>query len=373
MKRTIAVLLIATLAGCLDGSEDNASTVTFDGTTFPDLSGHKLVILSHESFSAFETARELFMNLTNIDDVELLEAGDTGSALARAIDGAGAPEADLIYGLDNAYLHPAIEAGILEPYVPVLNGSILEGALVFGDEWYATPVDQGYVGINWDPDGPGMENVTIDNLFDVRQHADKFVTQNPKSSSPGLGFLLITIGNLGDDDGYDWKDYWLELLDGGVLVTNGWSEAYEGHFSGGYGIFYGGAGDKAIVNSYTESPAVEYYYGTDESELSIPLVAPKTTWHQVQTNALLAGAENSEAAKIWIEFTLTKAYQSLAFDNGVYPVTGDVDPNDFYEHVDPEPGTFVPIDLDYQTIGDNIDRWICEWDLLFKGEEPVCE
>jgi thiamine transport system substrate-binding protein len=367
MKLTLAITALVLLSGCLSSStSDNLEDLGWDGTEFPDLSGRTLTILSHESFGAFELASSAFKNLTGIDDVVLIEAGDTGSALRSAIDNAERPEADLIYGLDNAYLHVALKAEILEPYMPLLADRIMPSAQLFGDEWMATPTDQGYVGINWDPDGPGMENVTINDLFQLRTHADKFVTQSPKTSSPGLGFLLITIDKFGQNDAYDWQDYWTDLFEGGLLVTAGWGDAYEGHFSGGYGIWYGGAADKAIVNSYTESPAVEYYFGTDVTELSNVLVAPGTTWHQVQTTAILKGAKETAAAQAWIEFTLTDEYQELAFPNGVYPVVASVDANDYYGGVDPEPGTFTPVSLGYETIGDNVERWVSEWDSLCK-------
>jgi thiamine transport system substrate-binding protein len=54
------------------------------------------------------------------------------------------------------------------------------------------------------------------------------VVQNPATSSPGLAFLLATIAEFGED-GY--LDYWADLRANGVLVTNGWEEAYYGSFT----------------------------------------------------------------------------------------------------------------------------------------------
>lgn len=371
MKRIITILLIGSLAGCLDANTDQ-EPLEFDGT-WPDLSGKTLTIMSHGDFSAFNAARGIFMNLTGIDDVVQVGSGDTGTVLRTAIDQKGRPTADLFYGLDNAFLHVALEENLLTPYEPFYADRILPAARVFGDDWYATPTDQGFIGINWDPDGPGMEGQVIRSLFDVRANAANFVTQNPTTSTPGLGFLLITIDKFGEgpNDPYNWQDYWGELMEGGTLVTPGWGDAYEGHFSGGYGVAYGGAGDHAIVNSYTESPAVEYYFGTPEANLSKALVAPGTTWHQVQTTAILNGAPNLAAAQAWIEFTLTDDYQKLAFDNGVYPIIGGIDTDAYYGGVDPAPGTFQPIDLDFATIGENLERWLDEWEALCLEHECI--
>lgn len=371
-------LLMTAVAGCLDILDPESSRADcdtsywelgFDGENWPDLSHcQSLRVLSHSSYAAFDDAAGMFTNLTGAD-VELVERGDTGSALNVAVREAGAPQQHVIYGLDNAYLNIAIAEGILQPYQPKLSTVIVDEARFLPDTWYATPTDQGYVGINWDPDGPGMDNVTIDSLDDVAQHADKFVTQDPHTSSPGLGFMLITIGHYGEDGAYDWLDHWADLFDNGVLVTSGWSEAYEQHFSGGYGVFYGGLADKPIVNSYTESPAVEFFFGTPEEDLSNALVAPKTTWHQVQTTARLKDAGNQAVAEAWIEFTLTRDYQELAFANGVYPVIDGIDADAYYGAVDPEPGSFEPVDLDFQTVGDNIGDWLDEWNALCEQKD----
>lgn len=376
--KAIALALLASLslAGCTDifdfsGSPDTCdetyAEMGFDGETWPDLSGCPPVrILSHSSFAAFEDARSVFQNLTGGDAV-LVAKGDTGTALNVAIQEKDDPRQHLVYGLDNAYLAIALDEGVVEPYTPLLHDRVQDRAVFFdgAGPWPATPADQGFVGINWDPDGPGMDNVSIEDLFDVRGHADKFVTQDPHTSSPGLGFMLITIGHFGEGGPYDWLDYWHDLFDAGVLITAGWTEAYENHFSGGYGRFIEGAAlDKPIVNSYSESPAVEHYFGTPENDIPRALVAPHTTWHQVQTTAKLAGGENDAVAEAWIEFTLTDDFQELAFANGVYPVVDGIP--DAYGDIDPEPGTFEPVDLDFEDVGADLTRWLDAWN-------DVCE
>ena len=46
---------------------------------------------------------------------------------------------------------------------------------------------------------------------------------NAVTSSPGLAFLLATIGAFGEDG---WQDYWAALKRNGVQVADGWSDAY---------------------------------------------------------------------------------------------------------------------------------------------------
>lgn len=376
------ILLVAMLAGCSqpDGSRDrdNQSYVSmgFDGRdvagrdpdAWPDLDGTTLTILDHGAFSAFGDAAALFENLTGAK-VEHIEANDAGSALNRAILDRHAPSADVIYGIDNVLLARAEDVGILQPYRPVLAGRIQQAYLFFDadGQWPATPVDHGYIGINWDPGHAALRNSTIDSLDDVRNHAGLFVTEDPNTSSVGLGFLLATIATYGETG---WKPYWADLFDGDVLVTAGWTEAYEQHFSGGYGTDLGGKGDKPIVSSYTESPAYEAFYGRPADRLAIPLTAPKSTFQQIQTMAILNGTDDLAAAQAWIEFTLTDAFQELAAPgNGVYPVVSAVDVNATYGSIDPEPGTFTPAVFRYSDIGANLERWLAEWTALCEAHE----
>lgn len=327
----------------------------FDGTTWPRLDGVTLTILDHGAFGAFDDAKRLFENKTGATVVHV-EADDSGSALQRAVLEKGDPTFDVIYGVDNILWTRAVQEGVFAPYKPLLSSRIDPDAVFFEGTWHATPVDQGYIGINTDVAKLGAN---VSSLDDLRKHADQFVTQDPRTSTPGLGFLLATIATYGEDG---WKAYWTDLFEGGVLVTSGWTEAYEQHFSAGYGTAYGGLGDKAIVTSYTSSPAYEAYYERDPATLAAALVAPKSTFHQVQTMGIAKGTKHIAAAQAWIEFTLTDDFQALAAPgNAVYPVVASVETDSTYGEHDPEPGTFAPADLSAQTIGANLERWLREW------------
>jgi thiamine transport system substrate-binding protein len=375
----LLLLTAAALAGCADDSTPTgpsyaelgftgADTTGRDPEAWPTLEGTTLTILDHGAFAAFDHAAAAFAVLTGATVVHV-EADDAGSALNRAILEAGDPSADVIYGIDNVLLLRAEQAGILQPYTPQLAHRVGSEFLFFGSpaEWPATPVDHGYIAVNWDPGHPALDGASIASLDDVLDHAGQFVTQDPNTSSVGLGFLLATI----DTYGSGWKAYWSALFEGGVLVTSGWTEAYEQHFSAGYGVAYGGLGDKPIVTSYTESPAVEAYFDPAKAALAVPLVAPLSTFHQVQTMAILDGTDDRAAAEAWIEFTLTDAFQELAApDNAVYPVVASVDANATYGDVDPEPGTFVPAKFGYAEAGANLERWLADWTALC--EEHDC-
>jgi thiamine transport system substrate-binding protein len=385
---TISSLLFAGCASPGDSGSDEGSyaALGFDGrdTTgrdpdaWPDLDGTTLTILDHGAFSAFGDAAAQFEALTGAK-VEHIEADDTGSALNRAILDKGAPSADVIYGLDNVLLARAEDAGILEPYTPRLAARVAPQFVFFGSpaQWPATPVDHGYIAVNADLQHPDLEGVNVTTLDDVRDHADHFVTQDPNTSSVGLGFLLATIGTYGDarrmlcaEESCGWQGYWTDLFEGGVLVTSGWTEAYEQHFSGGYGPSIGGQGDKAIVTSYSESPAYEAYYERPVEQLATVVTAPSSTFQQIQTMAILDGTPHRAAAQAWIEFTLTDAFQELAAPgNAVYPIVESIDVTATYRGLDPEPGSFEPTTFSYRLAGDSLDGWLREWTDLCEAHD----
>jgi len=131
---------------------------------------------------------------------------------------------------------------------------------------------------------------------------------------------------------------------------------------GGYGVAYGGLGDRAIVTSYTQSPAYEAFYGRSVGDLARPLLAANSTFHQIQTMAIAKGARNIAAAKEWIEWTLTDEFQTLAAPgNAVYPVVATVSVNETYGGVDPAPGSFEPASFDYAALGAKVERWVERW------------
>lgn len=355
-----------------------------------------LRILDHGAFAAFEAAATRFTELT-CAHVEHDEADDTGDALRQARDDRAAPQYDVLYGIDNALLGQAMKEGeeIFQPYTPQLASRVMPQHVFFADAfdpWPATPVDHGYVAINWDPTHRGLANASVVNLHDLVRLRDRFVTEDPRTSTPGLGFLLLTIGRFGEEGGYTWRHYWGDLLERGnatqnstrpALVVADWATAYEKHFSGGYGWDQEGhLGDKPIVTSYTESPAYEWYwdevyprateeydpgyhYKSDPARLPRVLLDPEgSVFQQVQTMGVLAGARNRAVAEAWIEFTLTDDFQRLAAkENAVYPVVASVGTDDVYTDKDPSPGPFV-IDVPWFQTRDNLERWLQEWTAL---------
>ncbi|MCA1813625.1 MAG: thiamine ABC transporter substrate-binding protein [Halobacteriales archaeon] len=358
----LALLLLLPLAGCAAPQPvlgpAGYAALGFDGATWPDLHGATVRILAYEAFNAdFKDAKERFERRTN-GTAELLTEADAGKVLARALREKGDPGFDVLYGLDNVLVGKAAREGVLQPYAPVL-GSRVPAQFAVAAGWLATPVDHGYIAVNVD----SRANLTVRTLDDVRAHAAQFVTEDPRTSTPGLGFLLATVATYGEKpaSSYGWLAYWHDLLRGGALVASDWTDAYANHFSGGYGASEPGSmADRAIVTSYTTSPAYEVFYGADH--LNANVLAPRATFHQVQTMAIAHGARNLAPAQAWVEFSLTEDFQSLAAPGeAIYPVVGDANVTSTFGGKDPPPGSFVDTGLGAAQLDANVDRWLREW------------
>ena len=288
--------------------------------------------------------------------VSILLAGDAGSALNRAILAKGNPLADVLYGVDNAFLSRALEEGVFERYEPPALAGIAP-ELRLDASGHATPIDFGDVCVNYDVtyfEAAGTAPPQrLEDLTDPA-YADLLVVQNPAASSPGLAFLLATIGRFGDP-GY--LDFWRELRANGVRVAPDWESAYFAEFSGGTG-----SGDRPLVVSYGSSPPFEVIYA--ETPIAAPttgvMVGDESCFRQIEFAGILAGTPRRELAERWIDFMLGAAFQAeMPLNMFVFPVLNDVP-------LAPEFERFLSIperttQVEPAAIAAHRERWIREW------------
>lgn len=316
-----------------------------------------LRVMTHDSFDMSE---EVLLQFEAEHDVrlELLPAGDTGTALNQAILAADNPLADVFYGVDNTFLSRALEAGIFETYESPLLAEIPD-RFELDESYHLLPVDYGDVCLNYDRAWFAENEVPVPEslaaLTDL-VYEDLLVVENPATSSPGLAFMLATIDNFGTEGDYTWINYWAELRDNGVLVTNDWNEAYYSHFT------VASDGARPLVVSYASSPPAEVIFAdppVDEAP-SASVTAPDTCFRQVEFVGILAGTEQRELAEAWIDFMLSEPFQeeipSFMF---VFPVNENAElPEAFVEHAEiPEAPATVPAEeIDAQR-----EEWIGLW------------
>lgn len=313
-----------------------------------DLAGTTITLATHDSFFVSEGTLKAFTDETGII-VEQVAAGDAGQLVSAAVLTADNPTADVMFGIDNSFLCRGLEADLFMPYEAASLGDV-HAELRVDPHNRVTPIDFGDVCVNYWVDAlPGSAPASLDDLTGA-DFTDQFVTMNPETSSPGFAFLLATIAKYGEDS---WEDYWSNLVDNGLEVTSGWSDAY-------YGSFTAGGGNRSVVTSYASSPPAEYLYADPPVDAPPTEVLFDSCFRQIEFAGILAGTEHPEAAAALVDFMLGDTFQSDIPENMfVYPANSTVALPDSFVRFG-ETAT-DPLIIDPAMIEANRDDWTERW------------
>ncbi|MBW8009767.1 MAG: thiamine ABC transporter substrate-binding protein [Chloroflexi bacterium] len=312
-----------------------------------------LTVMTHDSFAVSDEVVDAF-EAENDAIVQFILVGDAGTALTQAVLAAGNPLADVFYGVDNTFLSRALDAGIFEAYDSPLLANIPE-QFKLDSQNRALPVDYGDVCLNYEVayfddryiSPPG----SLEDLL-LPEFEGMLVVQNPVTSSPGLAFLLATIGHFGED-GY--LDYWQGLVDNDVLVVNDWETAY-------YTEFSRWGGTRPIVVSYGSSPPFEIIFA--EQPMQEPptevVVADGSCFRQIEFVGILEGTQNRELAEKWVDFMLSPTFQEdIPLQMFVFPINPDARLDETFVEfmaVPDQPAFVSPED-----IASKRETWIEDW------------
>ncbi|MGP3926258.1 thiamine ABC transporter substrate-binding protein [Streptomyces sp. 8N616] len=342
----LGVLGVPALAAC-GGSGDSGAQGSKPKT---------VTLVSHDSFAASKTVLREFTKETGYK-VEVLRGGDAGAAVNQAVLSKDNPQGDVFFGVDNTLLSRTLDAGLFTPYEAKDLDKVPEALRLDKDEHRVTPVDSGDICVNYDrkyfADKKLAPPRTFDDLIRPR-YKNLLVTENAATSSPGLGFLLGTAAEHGDDG---WQDYWKKLKANGVEVVDGWEQAYYDRFSGA------GKGDKPLVVSYASSPPAGVLELKSQPKEAPTGVATGTCFRQIEFAGLLNGAKNEEGGKKLLDFLLSKSFQEdVPLQMFVNPARQDAKlPEVFtkYGATIDDPATLAP-----EKIAQNREQWVEQWSSL---------
>ncbi len=314
-----------------------------------------LTVMTHDSFAVSDPVVQAFEDQTGAH-LQFLPSGDAGTALNRAILAREQPLADVFYGVDNTFLSRALEEDIFEPYdSPMLDA--VPAAFQLDPTHRALPVDYGDVCLNYDRSYFDAHTLAVPGrLEDLTDPAYRglLVVENPATSSPGLAFLLATIGHFGED-GY--LDYWRALRANDVLVVNDWEAAYNGEFSGA-----SAQGTRPLVVSYGSSPPFEVVYA--EPPVSEPstgaITADDMCYRQIEFVGILRGTAHRSLAEQWIDFMLSVPFQEdMPLQMFVFPVNPQAKLDPVFEAFMAVPAH--PAQVDPEAIAAHREQWIEAW------------
>ncbi len=282
-----------------------------------------LTVYTYDSFSSdwgpgpkIKTAFEMQCGC----ELKFVAADSSTGILSRVrLEGDKSP-ADIVLGLDSTLIAEAKKSGLLAPHG--VDTQSLKLPVAWSDDIFV-PFDYGYFAFVYDE----ARGTPVPDSLDALADSDlKIIIQDPRSSTPGLGFLLWVQAVKGDQA----ADYWPRLADNVVTVTNGWSEAY--------GLFLEGESD--MVLSYTTSPA--YHLIAEKNRQYKAVAFSDGHGLQIEVAARLKSSAQPVLADQFMAFILSDAFQNaIPTGNWMYPVTDVAVPKEFGQLVQPERSFWV--------------------------------
>ena len=303
-----------------------------------------LTIYTYDSFTsewgpgpaieeAFEAQCDCDLQWVAVDDAALL--------LSRLRLEGHNTDADIVLGLDTALMAEAEAAGLVQAHR--IDLSALDLPIDWNDAFFV-PFDYGYFAIIYDSEALDAPPASLAELVNDTD-GPKLIIQDPRTSTPGLGFMLWMRKIHGDDA----ADAWTKLNQRILTVTKGWGEAY--------GLFLDG--EAPMVLSYTTSPA--YHQMVEETDRYRAAMFDEGHYMQVEVAGMTAGTRNRELAQAFLSFILTPEFQTtIPTGNWMYPVTdiGEALPATFGKLPAPSDALLIESEEVAAKRSDWIDEWL---------------
>jgi thiamine transport system substrate-binding protein len=303
-----------------------------------------LTVYTYSSFSGKygpgKAVKERFEAVCNCD-LDWVTAEDAGSLLGRLrLEGADT-KADVVVGLD---MNLAAEAKALNLFVPhgvAVNDLSLP--IAWKDDTFI-PFDWGYLAFVYDSSKFSHPPKSLKELVG-NANGPKIILQDPRTSAPGLGFLLWMQKVYGDQA----DKAWTQLKPRIVTFTKGWSEAY--------GLFLKGEAD--MVLSYTTSPA--YHVTVEKKDQYRAAAFEEGHYLHIELAGMTRVAKYPELAKMFMDFILSEAFQSaMPEGNWMMPAKNPASglPPAFKEVVQPGKALLFTPDEVQENRRAFVDRWL---------------
>jgi thiamine transport system substrate-binding protein len=270
----------------------------------------ELVVCTYDSFvsewGAGPKIAPLFEKATGIK-VKFVSKGDGGQLLSSMILEQGKSDADIVLGLDNFLAPKALSSGLFRSYEP-RGYDAIPADLKLDKKSRLVPYDYGFFALVWDSAKLASPPASLEDLTKP-QYARKLILLDPRTSTPGLGFLAWTKAVYGAS----WKDYWRRLRPSVLALSPGWDQ--------GYGLFT--SGEAPLVLSYAADGA--YHLEFEKNERYKALDSSDGLVRQVETAGILAKAKHPANAEKFMDFLVSEvAQRELPLTQWMYPALPSV-------------------------------------------------
>ncbi len=309
----------------------------------------KLVIYTYDSFIAqwgagpkIEKAYERACGC----DARYVGLADGVSILNRLKLEGARTRADIVLGLDTNLLVEAKATGLLAEHG--IDLAPLKLPVEWHDEVFV-PYDWGHFAVVHDREKLRHVPTSLKELVEGPPE-EKIILQDPRSSTPGLGFLLWMKAVFGDQAAAAWRRLKRRIL----TITPGWSQAY--------GLFT--KGEAPMVLSYATSPA--YHMIVENTDRYQAALFTEGHYLQIELMARTRAAHAPEVAQDFLRFALTPGFQDhIPTGNWMMPAaaTSRPLPEAFARLIRPPRSLLLPP----EEVARRRKEWIAEWRAAMAG------
>lgn len=311
--------------------------------TLPASARETLTIYTYESFvSEWGPGAKIKANFEKTCNctVDYVALGDGVALLNRLKLEGKNTQADVVLGLDTNLTAEATATGLFLEHRQ--DPSRVRTPIPWADPVFL-PFDYAHFAVIYDTEKMAKPPTSLKELVEG-EAAGKIVLQDPRTSTPGLGFLLWMKKVYGDGA----KEAWMKLRPRILTTTPGWTEAY--------GLFT--KGEAAMVLSYTTSPA--YHLIAENSARYKAAAFAEGHYLQVEVAGIIAGSPEEELARSFLSFMLSPGFQDEIPQGNWMMSAGETSaplPEAFGTLVKPDKTLlFTP-----EEVAANRRAWIDEW------------
>ena len=325
MKKLLISLLAATAFVGSASAKDALTVYTYDSFVAEWGPGAKIK-------AAFEKTCDCDVNFVGLGD---------GVAMLNKLKLEGKDtKADVVLGLDTNLTAEAKATGLFGKHGVDAPTTLVPGG--WKDDTFL-PYDYGYFAVVYNSETVKNPPKSLDELVNGDAKV-KIILEDPRSSTPGLGFLLWMKQVYGDKSADAWKK-----LKPRILTTSAsWDDAYA--------LFT--KGEAPLVFSYVTSPA--YHMIVDKTEKYQAANFAEGHYLQVEVAGLIEASTHKALAQKFMGFILTSGFQDeIPQNNWMMPAakTSAPLPPEFDRLVKPSKTLlFSPED-----VAKNRRVWIDEW------------
>lgn len=313
------------------------------GLAAPAMARETLTIYTYESFvSEWGPGAKIAAAFEKTCDCSIawVGLGDGVAVLNRLkLEGANT-KADVVLGLDTNLTAEAVATGLFGKHG--LDPSLAKVPVAWTDDYFM-PFDFAHFAVVYDSEAIKTPPASLDELVNG-DPAQKIVLEDPRSSTPGLGFLLWMKSVYGDKA----AEAWVKLKPRILTTTPGWSEAY--------GLFT--KGEAPMVLSYTTSPA--YHMIAENTQRYKAAAFSEGHYLQIEVAGLIEASPERALAAKFLAFMMGPGFQDhIPTNNWMFPAgaTSAPLPEVFGALVKPEKTLLYSP----EEVANNRRAWIDEW------------